>query len=66
MNSALQLGLLIALVSIPLWAYVAVTFFVAGLVVPVVTTAPVLLYGDAVARSNDTSNALMEPTNVPA
>ena len=48
-NAALQLGLLVLLDGVPLWAYVAVTFLVTGLVVPMVATAPVLLYGDAVA-----------------
>ncbi len=46
-NSAVQLGLLVALGGLPLWGYVAVAFLATGLLVPMVSTGPVLLYGDA-------------------
>ena len=46
-NSALQLGLLVALGGLPLWGYVSITFLVTGLLVPMVSTGPILLYGDA-------------------
>ena len=53
-NSVLQLGLLVVLTGFPLWVYVAVSFLAAGLVLPMVTTAPILLYGDAVAVNSAT------------
>ncbi len=46
-NSAIQLGLLVALGRLPLWGYVAITFLATGLMVPMVATGPILLYGDA-------------------
>lgn len=52
-NSALQLGLLILLSGLPLWGYVAATFLVTGLVIPLIATAPVLLYGDAAATHKE-------------
>lgn len=56
-NSTLQLGLLFALSGVPLWAYGALSFLVTGLFVPMLTTAPVLLYGDACAQeAGDTSH----------
>lgn len=52
-NSALQLGLLVALGGLPLWGYVAVTFLATGLFVPMVAAGPVLLYGDAAGVDRD-------------
>ena len=52
-NSVLQLSLLIVLGGIPLWAYLAVTFLATGLIVPLVSTGPVLLYGDAAGTGRD-------------
>lgn len=49
-NSVLQLGLLIVLSGAPLWVYLAVSFAVLGLVVPLVATPAILLFGDAAAR----------------
>ncbi|MGB3409743.1 MAG: hypothetical protein WBA45_00995 [Microthrixaceae bacterium] len=50
-NAAVQLGLLILLSGVPLWLYSAVSFLGIGLVVPMVATPAILLYGDAVART---------------
>lgn len=52
-NSALQLVLLLVLGGAPLWFYLAVSFAVVGLVVPLVTTPAILLYGDAVAEHRE-------------
>lgn len=52
-NSALQLGLLVALTGVPLWGYVAITFLATGLLVPMVATGPILLYGDAARADRD-------------
>ena len=52
-NSALQLALLVMLGGAPLWIYLAVSFAVLGLVVPLVATPSVLLYGDAAADHRD-------------
>ncbi|MFK8025385.1 MAG: hypothetical protein AB8G26_15615 [Ilumatobacter sp.] len=54
-NSALQLGLLVALGSLPLWTFVALTFLTTGLLVPMVSTGPALLYGDAAAPRTESS-----------
>ena len=63
-NSALQLGLLIGLSGFPLWVYVALAFLVTGLVLPMIATGPILLYGDAVAGSSPDQNET-ELTGVP-
>ena len=47
LNSALQLILLFALSGVPLWAYLSLAFLVVGVVVPLLATPPILLYGDA-------------------
>lgn len=59
-NSALQLALLVVLSSAPLWFYLVVSFAVIGLVVPLVATPPLLLYGDAAAEHR---NAGIEQRN---
>jgi hypothetical protein len=38
-----------------LWVYVALAFLLTGLVLPMITTAPILLYGDAAARDGEHS-----------
>jgi hypothetical protein len=60
-SSTTQLLLLLVLSGLPLWAYVAVSFAALGVVVPLVATSPILLYGDAAARV-----ASDEPTDAPA
>ena len=52
-NSALQLGMLVVLSGLPLWLYLAVSFVATGLVVPLVATPAILLYGDAAAAHHD-------------
>ncbi len=53
-NNGLQLLLLIVLGSaVPLWLYLAITFVATGLVVPLVATPSILLYGDAAAEFED-------------
>ena len=53
-NTGLQLLLLIVLGSaVPLWLYLAITFVATGLVVPLVATPSILLYGDAAAAFDD-------------
>ena len=47
LNSALQLTLLLLLSGVPLWAYLSLAFLLVGVVVPLVATPPILLYGDA-------------------
>lgn len=65
-NSGLQLGLLILFSGAPLWAYLAISFAVLGLVVPLVATPSVLLYGDAAAvhreRTGSAPNQPLEPS----
>ena len=53
LNSGLQLAALVVLGEAPLWLYLAVSFVVLGVVVPLGATPPILLYGDAVARHRD-------------
>lgn len=50
LNGALQLGLLLLLSNLPLWAYLAISFAALGLVVPLLATPAVLLYGDAASE----------------
>ena len=57
-NSTVQLLLLIVLSGIPLWAYLSVSFIAIGLVVPLVSIPPILLYGDAAARIDDPSSGV--------
>ncbi len=53
-NSLEQLGLLVVLgSSVPLWLYLAISFVATGLVVPLVATPAILLYGDAAAEYRD-------------
>jgi hypothetical protein len=52
-NSALQLTLLVILGGAPLWFYLAVSFAVIGLVVPLVATPSIFLFGDAAAARGD-------------
>jgi hypothetical protein len=52
-NSVLQLGLLVVLGSLPLWLYLSISFVATGLVVPLVATPAILLYGDAAAEHRD-------------
>lgn len=49
-NLALSLALLVVFAGIPLWVFLGISFAAWGLFVPTVATAPVLLYGDAVAE----------------
>ena len=49
-NSAVQLGLLVVLSGLPLWVYLSISFVATGLVVPLVATPAILLYGDAAAE----------------
>lgn len=55
-DSALQLVVLVVFAGVPLWLYLVVSFVVLGLVVPLVATPALLLYGDAVA-ANGSGNA---------
>lgn len=62
-NSALQLAVLVVLGGAPLWIYLTASFAVLGLVVPLVATPAILLYGDAAAeqaagRRNDSSGVI--------
>ncbi|WP_420453590.1 hypothetical protein [Ilumatobacter sp.] len=71
LNSALQLGLLVLLDGVPLWSYVAITFLATGLFVPMVATAPALLYGDAAAiddeaRRRSHGEAMVAPVASPS
>jgi len=66
-NSALQLVVLVAFAGVPLWLYLVVSFIVLGIVVPLVATPALLLYGDAVAASQgrdpaDTDVSVLGPT----
>lgn len=61
LSTLLQLLLLVAFAGLPLWAYVAATFLANGLFVPTVATAPVLLYGDALAAEAESDDAADAP-----
>jgi hypothetical protein len=50
LNSVVQLGLLVVLSGLPLWLYLSISFVATGLVVPLVATPAILLYGDAAAE----------------
>ena len=52
-NTALQLVLLVVLSGAPLWLYLAISFAATGVVVPLVATPAVLLYGNAAAEARD-------------
>ena len=60
-NTGMQLILLILLGSaVPLWLYLAISFLVTGLVVPLVATPAILLYGDAAAEFAERSDGTVE------
>jgi len=66
MNTMVQLGLLVVLGGWPLWLYLSISFVATGLVVPLVATPGILLYGDAAAehRGGDDEDVTSEHEGV--